>query len=204
MTRPIIDAGPSLNFFSLNEERLLFRTVGPLSTPESVIGELQNRSRKDQRFRQTPGVLRKLPESLWKIISDENTPQLLSVLNRIAASPYAPSTNKGNNIGEIMVVSHAVVLAEAGLDTYVLIDDQGGQKLARHEGSRLARLALSSQSVGSLTCISTIDVLTRACDQGFIESRQAAKALYARMKPLDDGLPPIELTGLLTLPIWET
>lgn len=36
MTRPIIDAGPGLNFLSLNKERLLFSVLGPLSVPETV------------------------------------------------------------------------------------------------------------------------------------------------------------------------
>lgn len=31
--RPIIDAGPGLNFLSINKERLLIEVLGPLSTP---------------------------------------------------------------------------------------------------------------------------------------------------------------------------
>lgn len=34
--RPIIDAGPSLNFLSVNQERLLIRVLGPLSVLETV------------------------------------------------------------------------------------------------------------------------------------------------------------------------
>jgi hypothetical protein len=30
--RPIIDAGPGLNFLSINKERLLIGVLGPLST----------------------------------------------------------------------------------------------------------------------------------------------------------------------------
>jgi hypothetical protein len=32
--RPIIDAGPSLNFLSINKERLLIAILGPFSAPE--------------------------------------------------------------------------------------------------------------------------------------------------------------------------
>ena len=32
--KPIIDAGPGLNFLSINRERLLIAVLGPLSAPE--------------------------------------------------------------------------------------------------------------------------------------------------------------------------
>lgn len=34
--RPIIDAGPGLNFLSVNKERLLIAILGPISAPETV------------------------------------------------------------------------------------------------------------------------------------------------------------------------
>jgi hypothetical protein len=34
--RPIIDAGPGLNFFSINKERLLISVLAKLSAPEAV------------------------------------------------------------------------------------------------------------------------------------------------------------------------
>jgi len=42
-TRPIIDAGPSLNFLSINKERLLIATMGKLSAPESAQTEPRRR-----------------------------------------------------------------------------------------------------------------------------------------------------------------
>ena len=48
--RPIMDAGPGLNFLSLNKERLLFDTVGPLRVPEKVEEEILRKSRQDRRF----------------------------------------------------------------------------------------------------------------------------------------------------------
>jgi hypothetical protein len=49
--RPIIDAGPSLNFLSSNKERLLIAVLGPLSAPETVRDEVLRKSRQDDRFR---------------------------------------------------------------------------------------------------------------------------------------------------------
>ena len=43
--RPIIDAGPSLNFLSINKERLLIATMGKLSAPESVQTEVFRKAR---------------------------------------------------------------------------------------------------------------------------------------------------------------
>jgi hypothetical protein len=34
--RPIIDAGPGLNFLSVNKERLLISVLGQLSAPETL------------------------------------------------------------------------------------------------------------------------------------------------------------------------
>jgi len=49
--RPIIDAGPGLNFLSINKERLLIEILGPLSTPETVQDEVLLKARQDGRFR---------------------------------------------------------------------------------------------------------------------------------------------------------
>jgi hypothetical protein len=54
--RPIIDAGPGLNFFSINKERLLIEILGPLSTPETVQDEVLRKARQDRRFRSATAV----------------------------------------------------------------------------------------------------------------------------------------------------
>jgi hypothetical protein len=48
--RPIIDAGPGLNFLSVNKERLLIAVLGRFSAPETVRDEVLRRSRQDERF----------------------------------------------------------------------------------------------------------------------------------------------------------
>ncbi|MDX2969158.1 hypothetical protein PWY87_30590 [Kribbella solani] len=59
--RPIIDAGPGLNFLSIHKERLLFGTLGALSAPESVRDEVLRKSRDDSRFSAAKTVWGKLP-----------------------------------------------------------------------------------------------------------------------------------------------
>jgi hypothetical protein len=58
--RPILDAGPSLNFLSINRERLLIHVLGRLSVPETVRAEVLRKARQDARFRPAERIWRKL------------------------------------------------------------------------------------------------------------------------------------------------
>ncbi|ASK66213.1 hypothetical protein CFK39_10735 [Brachybacterium avium] len=140
--RPIMDAGPGLNFFALTKERMLFATVG-------------------QRVRAT------------------------------------------KDLGEMMVVAHAVVAAEAGDEMTVLIDDGGGRRLAALEAQRLDRLRGAGRPVGQMRLISTMTVLRNAAGKRELPDRQSMRDLYTRMRRLDDGLVPLDQTDLMTLPCWS-
>ncbi len=82
--RPIIDAGPGLNFLSINKERLLIAVLGPLSAPETVQDEVLRKSRQDDRFRAAATVWRKLTGSWIQILADDVTPELATVVHRIS------------------------------------------------------------------------------------------------------------------------
>lgn len=131
--RPIMDAGPGINFFSLNKERLLIATLGPLSVPEIVHEEIRRKARQEQRFASAERVLAKLPEKYLKVLSDDVTDELSAVVNRIAGMPMEMRVRARKDLGETMVVAHAVVAAEAGESTTVLIDDGGGRRMAAAE-----------------------------------------------------------------------
>ncbi|MBP2334013.1 hypothetical protein JOF41_000191 [Saccharothrix coeruleofusca] len=73
--RPIIDAGPGLNFFSINKERLLIGVLGRLSAPETVQEEVFRKSRQDERFRPAAAVWRKLTPHWVEVLSDDQTPR---------------------------------------------------------------------------------------------------------------------------------
>lgn len=68
--RPVIDAGPGLNFLSINKERLLIAVLGPLSAPETVRDEVLRKSRQDDRFRAAATVWRKLTDRWIEILPD--------------------------------------------------------------------------------------------------------------------------------------
>jgi hypothetical protein len=74
--RPIIDAGPGLNFLSANKERLLIAVLGPLSVPEAVQDEVLRKSRQDDRFRAAATVWKKLTPRWIQILPDDVTPEL--------------------------------------------------------------------------------------------------------------------------------
>jgi hypothetical protein len=138
--RPIIDAGPGLNFLSINKERLLFGTLGPLSAPETVRDEVLRKSRQDKRFSAAEKVWRKLPERLMQILPDDQTPELAVAVHRISGLPFNDRLQHSRDLGEAMVVAHAVVAAEAGDTVTVLIDDGQGARLATAEINRLRRI----------------------------------------------------------------
>jgi hypothetical protein len=201
--RPIIDAGPGLNFLSINKERLLIGVLGRLSAPETVRDEVLRKSRQDDRFRAAATVWRKLTGSWIQILADDVTPELATVVQRITRLPMAERMQHGKDLGEIMVIAHAVVAAESGQAVTVLIDDGRGAEIATSEIARLRRLGSGGSSVGSITLVSTLTVLERAAGIEHLPDRSAMRDTYRRLRELDDGLPPIEKTNLLADSLWS-
>lgn len=201
--RPIMDAGPGLNFLSANKERLLFATLGALSVPEAVQTEILRKARQDQRFAPAERVWHKLPERLMTVLCDDVTDQLSAAVQRISGVPLAQRARTGKDLGEIMVLAHAAVAAETGQHVTVLIDEGLGCQLATTEARRLQRLVISGQAVGSIRMIHTTTVLERAAGGEHLPTKENMRDLYERLRNLDDGLPPLATTNLMHLPCWQ-
>jgi len=201
--RPIIDAGPGLNFLSVNKERLLIAVLGPFSAPETVQDEVLRKSQQDDRFRAAAAVWRKLTPHWIQILSDDATPELATVVQRISGLPMNERRRQAKDLGETMVIAHAVVAAESGQAVTILMDDGPGARIATFEISRLQRLRSSGRPVGSLTLASTLTVLGRAAGTEHLPDRSAMRDTYTRLRGLDDGLPPIEKTDLLSPKLWS-
>lgn len=201
--RPIIDAGPGLNFLSIHKERLLIATIGPFSAPESVQGEVLRKSRQDERFRAAATVWRKLTTRWIEILPDDATPELATVVQRVSGLPLDERRRRPKDLGETMVIAHAVVAAESGHAVTILIDDGPGAAIATSEIGRLRRLASNGHQVGSITLASTLTVLGRAAGTEHLPDRAAMRDTYSRLRRLDDGLPPIENTDLLAPQFWS-
>lgn len=202
MTRPIIDAGPGLNFFALNQERALFDAIGAVSVPETVRDEILGKAARDKRFSHAASVMKKLPERLLEILSDDATTGLVAAVERMTHMSYPERRSISNDLGGTMVIAHAVVAASAGADIRVLIDDGQGQQIAGREAARLNRLRDRGEPVGRITLMDTVSVLRVAAGRQYIPDRSAMRKLYQRMRDIDDGLVPLDDTGLMNLDCW--
>lgn len=200
--RPIIDAGPALNFFSVNKERLLISVLGRLSTPETVAGEVLRKARADVRFKSSEAVWNRLTPDWLEVLSDDVTPELAFVVNRICGIPMTRRKKQAKDLGETMVVAPAVVAAETGAEVIVLIDETDGARIATAEKQRLERLQAQGAQVGSITLVNTPTVLERAAGSTYLPDRAAMKAIYERLRNLDDGLVPIGDTRLMSPAVW--
>jgi len=202
--RPVIDAGPALNFFSINREHLLLTTLGPISAPEIVRDEVLRKARTDARFRRAEQVWNRLPPRLLQTLSDDETPQLSAAVARVSGLPMAERIRKGKDLGEIMVIAHGVVAAEAGHTVTVVIDDGQGAALATLEIRRLDRLRASGRAFGALRLVGTRTILERAAGGEHLPDRAAMRDIYERLRSCDNGLPPIEQTGLLARSLFRS
>lgn len=200
--RPIIDAGPGLNFLSANKQRLLIAILGPFSAPETVQEEVLRKSAQDSRFRAAATVWRKLTPRWIQILPDDATPELAAVVQRISGLPIDERKRQPKDLGETMVIAHAVMAAESGQAVTILMDDGPGAQVATLEIGRLDRLRSSGRPAGSITLASTLTVLERAAGTGHLPDRAAMRDTYQRLRGLDDGLPPIERTRLLSHALW--
>lgn len=201
--RPIMDAGPGINFFSLNKERLLFATLGALAIPEIVETEILRKAQQDRRFAAAQRVMGKVPERLLEVLSDDATDELAAAVNRIAGMPISERARSNKDLGETMVVAHVVAAAERGDRVIVLIDDGGGRRMAAREAARLQRLRGAGDERGSIYLIDTVWVLKTAAGREYLPDRNAMRDLYRRLRDLDDWLVPIDDTDLLDLPCWS-
>ncbi|MPY78219.1 MAG: hypothetical protein GEV04_06930 [Actinophytocola sp.] len=123
--RPIMDAGPGINFLSDNKERLLFSTLGALSVPEAVETEILRKAGQDQRFAAAGRVCKKLPERLMEVLSDDVTHELSAAVQRISGLPLgcrAAATEArrlqrlqadGKTVGSIGLIHTVTVLERA-------------------------------------------------------------------------------------------
>lgn len=170
--RPIIDAGPGLKFFSIHKERLLIGTLGPLCAPELVRDEILRKAKADSRFA-AQTVWAKVPERRLQVLPDDETADLAAVVHRISRLPMNERMQQRADLGETMVIAHAVVAAEAGEDVTVLIDDGRGAQVATLEINRLLRRRARGNDIGTLRLVRTLTVLERATGSQHLPDKRA-------------------------------
>ncbi len=204
MTTAVIDAGPAINFLATNNERILLGALGGyVSAPETVAREVARKARSDNRFTAALSVWAKLENAnRITILNDDVTPELERAVSRITGLPMAERLKQGRDLGELMVIAHASRLAEAGDSIVILIDDANGQAVARSEQRRLDRLGTTQPAVGSITLMTTAQILSQVARTSLVPNRTTMRSIYRQLKECDDGLVTIGQTHLLSDQLW--
>jgi hypothetical protein len=143
--------------FGLSADMPAIGVLGRLSAPEAVQDEVFRKSRQDERFRAAAVVWRKLTPNWMQVLPDDHTPELAAVVHRMTRRPLEERLQRRKDLGEIMVIAHAVVAAEAGETVTILIDDGPGARTATAEINRLRRTQTTGRSIGSINLVSTLD-----------------------------------------------
>jgi len=118
-------------------------------------------------------------------------------VSRISRLPFDVRKKSAKDLGETLVVAHAAVKAVGGEDVIVIIDDAEGAKLAWAEKTRLDRLRAQGTPVGSIVMVYTVGILRKAAGGKHLPDKAAMREVYERLRKCDDGLLPINRTGLL-------
>jgi hypothetical protein len=130
--------------------------------------EVLRKAARDPRFGPAATVWKKLTPNWIKILPDDVTPELSRVVHRLTRQPMADRSKHSKDLGETMVIAHAVVAAEAGAHVVVLIDDGPGAEATTGEIRRLRRLRASGRAASSISLINTLTVLERAAASTYI------------------------------------
>ena len=170
---------------------------------QDSVQDLEPKSRQDRRFASARAVLDRLPGRLLEVLPDVSTTELDAVVGRIVGFTANERRRQAKDLGELMVVAHAVVVAEQGHHVTVMIDAGDGRRSATAAKRRLERLTVQGRQVGSIGLIGTISVLAKAAGSAQLPDRGAMRVEYGRMRALDDGLPPIDATQLLSSELWR-
>jgi hypothetical protein len=200
----VVDAGPALTFLARKDTtRVLIQGLrGGFASPETVRTEVMRKCRQKSQLLGTAETQWKMLENAGRIqvLSDDETAGLSAAVQRLCNMPMSQRIRQGKDLGELMVIAHAAVLADAGHDVVILIQERDGTALARQEAGRFARLAPGR---GTIRVWNSQTVLLRAAGSPQIPDKAVMKDIYEAMRLRDAALPPIEVTDLLTSPIWE-
>lgn len=75
--------------------------------------------------------------------------------------------------------------------------------MAAAEAARLKRRRASEPDIGGISLINTVTVPKKAAGREYLPHRRAQREVYGHLRKLDDGLMPIDRTGLMDLDCWR-
>ena len=190
----LLDAGPSLNFLAVGQENILIQAAASqklqLAAPARVDTEITGMARSPRfertRVRTTWATLKN--SNRVEILPDELTSQQFTdAVSRISGMQAQSRVRDSKSLGEIMVLAHASVYVQQGINVFVLIDEGDGRQRAGKETRWLRDQGCSSM----LTLWSTRQVLQEAGRRtGWIKGVKTWEQVYDAMTAFDDGLRP--------------
>jgi predicted nucleic acid-binding protein len=199
----VLDTGPCLNFLSIDQGNLLHEILSAdptrLLLPREVVQEIEDKAAEAAKFRRAGVVLPALiREGKFTVLESdwENDSTLVKAIKNVSPMPPAQLLQRRRkDLGETMVLAHAVMLRAQGDDVDVVIDDKEGRARA--------------QTCGFSRPISTVRVLATGGSRGLVTYAEV-KRIYERLRPsdgsepMDDGLMHWSDTPLSKREIYRT
>lgn len=173
----VVDAVCCVYFCAAGRSSLLLKILVGLGMEILVPAEVE-REVLGKHLGQTADHWRRLRSSPRVRILDELTAvdpraDVVATVVRLRRMSVQLALSTRRDLGEAVVIGHAKVLADAGHEVYVVVDDQGGQRLATNEG---------------LTVLTVEDLLIAALALGLVHPEKLRRT-YEEMIPFGCGLP---------------
>lgn len=194
----ILDAGPCITFCAAAKQNLLIEVLqrgsNQLHVPDVVNDEVSNRGSNRRDF--PPKTVLNWQ---WLVdhdqigifdstVSSEDAEELAVAVKKLTGTPLAERLTQSRDLGEIMVIAHAMVRKDRGEVVFVVIDEYRGQQLASKFG---------------IEVIDTEWILSSAVKRGLIADRGEMKKIYDVLRQYDAGLVHITQTTLLQKSLWD-
>ncbi len=180
----VVDAVCCVYFCASGKYALLIRILAGLGMEILIPAEVEREVLR-KRFGQVQAQWPRLRSSSRVQILDGLTltdirSDVVATVARVRGISSQLALSVSQDLGEAVVIGHAKVLADAGHEVYVVIDDQGGQALATSEG---------------LPILAVEDLLIAAVQLGLLPPERLRRT-YEDMIPFGSGLPTWDASSM--------
>jgi hypothetical protein len=174
----LLDTGPALTFISGGYRDLLMKVLelrdAELAAPETVIDEIDNKSQHGT-FAGAIGVVEGWLSSgdITRLADDPADQELARCVQKVAGASMAERMLTARDLGETMVIAHAMRLQANGETVVALIEEWRGQDRATRMGVRFT---------------DTQGILKTAAQYGLVKDRGEMRKIWDVLRPLDLSL----------------
>lgn len=180
----IVDAVCCVYFCAAGKSSLLVRILIELGMEILIPAEVEREVLGKRRGQVQDHWPRLRNSSRVRILDElmvtDSRADVVAAVARVRGTSAHLALSTRRDLGEAVVIGHATVLAKAGHEVYVVIDDQGGQILASNEG---------------LTVVTVEDLLMAAAQLGLVPPDRL-RSTYEDLVPFGSGLPTWDASTL--------